>query len=93
MGKGDLPDIGGRHFVLLEPPRIALVRPNTSMYWMSLGAGPSSMGSWEDGKWLYIALQQGVRDRVLGSSAHVYVWKPAGIPDYRAEVRRLLATA
>ncbi|MFN7977059.1 MAG: lipoprotein-releasing ABC transporter permease subunit [Vicinamibacterales bacterium] len=40
---------------------------------------------------LMTGLQQGVRDRVLGSSAHVYVWKPAGIPDYQAEVRRLLA--
>ena len=40
---------------------------------------------------LMTGLQQGVRDRVLGSSAHVYVWKPAGIPDYRAEVRRLSA--
>ena len=40
---------------------------------------------------LMTGLQQGVRDRVLGSSAHVYVWKPAGIPDYQAEVQRLLA--
>ena len=40
---------------------------------------------------LMTGLQQGVRDRVLGSSAHVYVWKPAGIPDYQAEVQRLSA--
>lgn len=38
---------------------------------------------------LMTGLQQGVRDRVLGSSAHVYVWKPSGIADYRAEVARL----
>jgi len=25
MGAGELPDLGGRHFVLLEPPRVALV--------------------------------------------------------------------
>ena len=40
---------------------------------------------------LMTGLQQGVRDRVLGSSAHVYVWKPAGIADYHAEVQRLSA--
>lgn len=38
---------------------------------------------------LMTGLQQGVRDRVLGSSAHVYVWKPSGITDYQAEVGRL----
>ncbi len=38
---------------------------------------------------LMTGLQQGVRDRMLGSQAHVYVWKPAGITDYHAEVARL----
>jgi lipoprotein-releasing system permease protein len=38
---------------------------------------------------LMTGLQQGVRDRILGSSAHVYVWKTGGITDYRAEVARL----
>ncbi len=38
---------------------------------------------------LMTGLQEGVRDRMLGSQAHVYVWKPAGITDYRAEVERL----
>ena len=38
---------------------------------------------------LMTGLQQGVRDRMLGSSAHVYVFKTGGIPDYRAEVARL----
>ncbi len=38
---------------------------------------------------LMTGLQQGVRDRMLGSTAHVYVWKPGGIPDYQAEVTRL----
>ena len=38
---------------------------------------------------LMTGLQQGVRDRILGSSAHVYVWKQGGIAEYRAEVARL----
>ena len=38
---------------------------------------------------LMTGLQQGVRDRMLGSQAHVYVWKPGGIADYRAEAARL----
>src|SRR5690349_2161063 len=39
---------------------------------------------------LMTGLQQGVRDRILGSSAHVYVWKTGGLEDYRAELQRLL---
>ncbi|HEY3381835.1 MAG TPA: ABC transporter permease [Vicinamibacterales bacterium] len=38
---------------------------------------------------LMTGLQGELRDRILGSTAHVYVWKPAGIVDYRAEVTRL----
>ncbi len=38
---------------------------------------------------LMTGLQQGVRDRILGSSAHVYVWKQGGIAEYQAEVARL----
>ena len=34
-------------------------------------------------------LQQEVRDRILGASAHVNVWKKDGITDYHAEVARL----
>jgi lipoprotein-releasing system permease protein len=34
-------------------------------------------------------LQQEMRDRILGSTAHVYVWKNGGIEDYRAEIARL----
>jgi lipoprotein-releasing system permease protein len=34
-------------------------------------------------------LQQELRDRILGTMAHVYVWKTGGIADYRAEARRL----
>ncbi len=34
-------------------------------------------------------LQQEVRDRILGASAHINVWKKDGITDYRAEVARL----
>ena len=34
-------------------------------------------------------LQQELRDRILGSSPHVYVWKLSGIVDYRAEAERL----
>ncbi len=38
---------------------------------------------------LMTGLQQGVRDRMLGSSAHVYVFKTGGISDYRGDVARL----
>ncbi len=34
-------------------------------------------------------LQQELRDRILGSSPHVYVWKATGITDYHAEVDKL----
>jgi lipoprotein-releasing system permease protein len=40
---------------------------------------------------LMTGLQEGVRDRILGSSAHVYVWKTGGLGDYRAELDRLRA--
>ncbi len=39
---------------------------------------------------LMTGLQQGVRDRMLGSQAHVYVFKTGGIPDYHAEIARLV---
>src|SRR5688572_32680695 len=39
---------------------------------------------------LMTGLQGELRDRILGSMAHVYVWKTGGIPDYRAEVKTLL---
>jgi lipoprotein-releasing system permease protein len=42
---------------------------------------------------LMTGLQEGVRDRILGASAHVYVWKQGGIEDYRAEAARLRAVA
>jgi lipoprotein-releasing system permease protein len=38
---------------------------------------------------LMTGLQGELRDRILGSTAHVYVWKGDGIRDYRAEVKRL----
>ena len=38
---------------------------------------------------LMTGLQGELRDRILGSTAHVYVWKTGGIEDYRAEVARL----
>jgi lipoprotein-releasing system permease protein len=38
---------------------------------------------------LMTGLQNELRDRILGSSAHVYVWKPSGLVDYRAEVARM----
>jgi lipoprotein-releasing system permease protein len=38
---------------------------------------------------LMTGLQNELRDRILGSSAHVYVWKPSGIDDPRAEIARL----
>ncbi len=40
---------------------------------------------------LMTGLQQGVRDRMLGSSAHIYVFRTGGITDYQAEVTRLAA--
>ncbi len=38
---------------------------------------------------LMTGLQGELRDRILGSTAHVYVWRTAGIRDYPAEVARL----
>ncbi len=40
---------------------------------------------------LMTGLQQEMRDRILGSSAHVYVWKvgESGYQDYQSEARRL----
>lgn len=38
---------------------------------------------------LMTGLQQELRDRMLGSTAHIFVWKPAGITDYRAEIEKL----
>jgi lipoprotein-releasing system permease protein len=34
-------------------------------------------------------LQQELRDRILGSTAHVYVWKRGGITDYHADIERM----
>src|SRR5436190_4318520 len=36
-------------------------------------------------------LQQELRDRILGSNAHVYVFKPSGIINYHAEIAKLTA--
>jgi lipoprotein-releasing system permease protein len=38
---------------------------------------------------LMTGLQGELRNRILGSSAHIYVWKTAKIDDYKAEVERL----
>ena len=38
---------------------------------------------------LMTGLQRELRDRILGSTAHVYVWKTGGITDYHAEVQKL----
>ena len=38
---------------------------------------------------LMTGLQQELRDRILGSQAHIYVWKGGGLQDYRAEAARL----
>jgi lipoprotein-releasing system permease protein len=40
---------------------------------------------------LMTGLQGELRDRILGSTAHVYVWKTAGLRDYRAEAAKLRA--
>src|SRR6476659_7829425 len=34
-------------------------------------------------------LQQELRDRIVGSNPHIYVWNRDGIPDYHTEVARL----
>ena len=39
---------------------------------------------------LMTGLQGELRDRILGSMGHVFVWKTGGMDDYRAEVKRLL---
>src|SRR6187455_1026011 len=38
---------------------------------------------------LMTGLQGELRDRILGSTAHIYVWKTGGLADYRAEAARL----
>jgi lipoprotein-releasing system permease protein len=38
---------------------------------------------------LMTGLQGELRDRILGSTAHIYVWKIGGITDYQDEVERL----
>lgn len=40
---------------------------------------------------LMTGLQGELRDRILGSAAHVYVWKTGGIEDYQAEVKTMRA--
>ncbi|HEY1306529.1 MAG TPA: ABC transporter permease [Vicinamibacterales bacterium] len=40
---------------------------------------------------LMTGLQGELRSRILGSTAHIYVWKPKGITHYEKEVQRLLA--
>ena len=42
---------------------------------------------------LMTGLQGELQDRILGSSAHVFVYKPTGIDDYRAEVAKIRAVA
>jgi lipoprotein-releasing system permease protein len=38
---------------------------------------------------LMTGLQGEIRDRLLGSSPHIFVFKPAGLTDYRAEAEKL----
>ena len=38
---------------------------------------------------LMTGLQGELRDRILGSTAHLYVWKTGGITDYQAEVAKV----
>src|SRR5215216_6010324 len=39
---------------------------------------------------LMTGLQGELRDRILGSTAHVYIWKTGGITDYHGDVQQLL---
>lgn len=41
---------------------------------------------------LMTGLQQELRDRILGATAHVFVWKPGGIADFRADAALLAKT-
>src|SRR5204862_2364746 len=38
---------------------------------------------------LMTGLQTELRDRILGANPHVFVWKPGGLPDARADTERL----
>src|SRR5437870_10503823 len=38
---------------------------------------------------LMTGLQQELRDRIVGSNPHIYVWKHSGIGDYQAEAAKL----
>jgi lipoprotein-releasing system permease protein len=40
---------------------------------------------------LMTGLQGELRDRILGSTAHIYVWRTGGITDYQADVAKLRA--
>jgi lipoprotein-releasing system permease protein len=40
---------------------------------------------------LMTGLQGELRDRILGSTAHMYIWKTGGIDDYHAEVEKVLS--
>src|ERR671922_1099254 len=40
---------------------------------------------------LMTGLQGELRDRILGSMAHVYVWRTGGMPDYHDEVKKVRA--
>ena len=40
---------------------------------------------------LMTGLQRELRDRILGSTAHIYVFKAGGITDYTADVARITA--
>src|SRR5215218_9736748 len=42
---------------------------------------------------LMTGLQGELRDRILGSNAHIYVWKQGGIRDLHGEVTRLRQVA
>jgi len=42
---------------------------------------------------LMTGLQGELRDRIVGSMGHVYVWKTGGMDDYRAEVKTLLGVS
>src|SRR5918996_881354 len=40
---------------------------------------------------LMTGLQGELRDRILGSTAHLYIWKTGGIEDYHAEIEKVRA--
>jgi lipoprotein-releasing system permease protein len=71
---------------LLAPRRQAFISVISSVSTLGVAVGVTALVV---ALALMTGLQGELRDRILGSTAHVYVYKPSGLDDYRAEVERL----